>query len=140
LNIDWVIPCRYVEVHDNLGTIVGAGIDTFWVPELPTTLQVVLAVRVLALAEEFEEGVAHKAVNRVRDPAGELLSEVEGELTVSSEAPNRDWLNGVIFPTVVEFEAIEEGTYMIEHAIDETSAAVPIHVVHGPPPGVEPPD
>jgi hypothetical protein len=28
LNIDWVIPCRYVEVHDNLGTIVGASIDT----------------------------------------------------------------------------------------------------------------
>ena len=34
MNVDWVIPCRYVEVHDNLGTLVGAGIDTFWVPEL----------------------------------------------------------------------------------------------------------
>jgi hypothetical protein len=40
---------------------------------------------------------------------------------------------------VVEFEATEEGTYMIEHSIDETSAAVPVHVVHGLPPGVEPP-
>ena len=35
MNVDWVIPCRYVEVHDNLGSMIGAGIDTFWVPELP---------------------------------------------------------------------------------------------------------
>ena len=45
MNVDWVIPCRYVEVHDNLGTIVGAGIDTYWIPELPTTMQVVLAIQ-----------------------------------------------------------------------------------------------
>ena len=30
MNVDWVIPCRYVEVHDNLGSMIGAGIDTFW--------------------------------------------------------------------------------------------------------------
>jgi hypothetical protein len=38
---------------------------------------------------------------------------------------------------VVEFEAGEAGTYMLEHAIDEADASVPIHVVLGAAPGAE---
>lgn len=134
MNVDWVIPCRYIEVHDNLGTIVGAGIDTYWVPTLPTTIQVVLAVRLTAMAEEF--GEKHTATNRVRDPHGEELSEVSGDIELSGEG-NPDWLTGIILPTVVELEAAEEGTYTIEHEIDGSSRALPIHIIHGPPPGVE---
>jgi hypothetical protein len=138
VNIDWVIPCRYIEVHDNLGTIVGAGIDTFWVPTLPATLQVILAVRLLAVAEELGAGEQHSSTNRVRDPRGDVLSEVNGEFTIDTEAARPEWLAGFIVGTVVQFEVAEEGTYTIEHAVGDASASLPIHVVHGLPPGVQP--
>ena len=32
MNIDWVIPARHTEIHDNLATIVGGGIDRQAVP------------------------------------------------------------------------------------------------------------
>jgi hypothetical protein len=137
MNIDWVIPCRYVEVHDNLGTIIGAGIDTFWCMELPTTIQVVLAVRLLALDDELDEEVAHQALNRVRDPNGELVSEVGGEFRIGGDAIHKDWLQGIMVSSLVQIEVTEEGTYMIEHEVDGTSKSLPIHIVLGPPPGVE---
>ena len=140
MNIDWVIPCRYVEVHDNLGTIIGAGIDTYWIPELPAPIQVLLAVRLLAMAEEVEQGKKHAMTNRVRDPRGEVLSEVGGEFSVSAEAANPDWLSGIMAATAVQFEAAEAGTYTIDHLVDNASASLPIHVVEGLPPGVVPPD
>ena len=138
MNLDWVIPCRYVEVHDNLGTIVGAGIDTYWVPELPTTINVVLAVRLLAMADELAEDVQHTAVNRVRDPQGEVASEVVGEFAMGgSEGANADWLSGIMVNTLVQVQVTEEGTYTIEHEVDGSSKSLPIHVVHAPPPGAE---
>jgi hypothetical protein len=137
VNIDWVIPCRYAEVHDNLGTIVGAGIDTFWVQELPSPIQVVLAVRLLAMAEELGPDQKHTATSRVRDPQGEPVSEVSGEFAIEVEAARPEWLAGFIVPGVVQFEATEEGTYMIEQEIDDASDSLPIHIVRGRPPGGE---
>jgi hypothetical protein len=138
MNLDWVIPCRYVEIHDNLGTIVGAGIDTYWVPELPTAIQVVLAVRLLAMADELNAEVPHMSANRVRDPRGEVMSEVGGEFRMGgSEGAQQEWLNGIMVTTIVAFEATEEGAYTIEHEVDGTTKSLPIHIVHGPPPGIE---
>lgn len=136
MNIDWAIPCRYVEVHDNLGTIIGAGVDTFWVRDIPTPLQVVLAVRLLAMAEEFGEDQKHQATNRVRDPRGQLMSEVGGEFAMGGEG-RPEWLNGIIVSSLVQFEINEEGTYTIEHEVDGSTVSLPIHIVHGPPPGAE---
>ncbi len=136
MNIDWVIPCRYAEIHDNLATIVGGGIDTYWLPELPAPIQVVIAVRALALAEEFD-GREHQVTNRVRDPHGELVSEVIGQLAIAGGAARPEWLTGITLASVVQFDVTEEGTYTLEHVIDDATAALPIHVVHGLPPGVE---
>jgi hypothetical protein len=133
VNIDWVIPCRYVEVHDNLGTIVGAGIDTYWIAELPMPVQVLLAMRLLAEADELTPDQQHSATNRVRDPHGDLLNEEGGEFSVEATSANPDWLAGIIVPAVVLFAASEEGTYMIEVDVDQASASLPIHIVHGHP-------
>lgn len=65
MNIEWVIPCRFVEVHDNLGTIVGAGIDTFWVQELPSRIQLMLAIRLLGMIEELDPDINHSVTNRI---------------------------------------------------------------------------
>jgi uncharacterized protein DUF6941 len=138
VNLDWVIPCRYLEVHDNLGTIIGAGIDTYWLPELPQTITVVLAVRLLATADELDENVQHHTINRVRDPSGELVSEVGGEFAMGGgESARPGWLTGMILPSLVQIEVTEEGTYTIEHELDGSSKSLPIHVVHGLPTGVD---
>jgi Family of unknown function (DUF6941) len=137
VNVEWVIPCRYVEVHDNLGTIIGAGIDTYWVADVPTPIQVVLAIRLLAMPDELGEA-GHTAVNRVRDPRGEILGEVSGEVVIGGEAARPDWLVGTMVPMVVGFEAAEEGTYTIDVAVDDAEKSLPIHVVIGAPPGAAP--
>jgi hypothetical protein len=135
VNIEWVIPCRYVEVHDNLATIVGAGIDTYWVYEGPGPLQVVLAVRAVATPEELEAGDEHTITNLIRDPSGGQIGEMSGQLKIQAEAQRPEWLVGLTLPMIVQFDALQEGTYTIEVGIDGASHALPIHVVHGPPPG-----
>jgi hypothetical protein len=137
MNIDWVIPCRFVEVHDNLGTLVGAGIDTYWVAELPTPIQVVLAVRLTATAEELTASAEHEVRNVVKDPRGEVIGDEGGPFSAGAdeEQVRTDWLNGLMLVSVVVLEAAEQGTYTIEHRVDQNSYPVPIHIVHGPPPG-----
>jgi hypothetical protein len=51
MNIAWVIPCRFVEIHDNLSTIIGGGIDTVLASSLPTEVQLMLAIRLHAMAD-----------------------------------------------------------------------------------------
>jgi hypothetical protein len=139
VNIDWVIPCRFVEVHDNLATIVGGGIDTFWAAELPTRLQVILAVRILAMADEVgDPDVKHTVANKIRSPQGEIIGEGTLEIGVGGESARPEFLIGLSLPIVITFEAAQEGTYAVELAIDQSEKSLPIHVVHGLPPGSEP--
>jgi hypothetical protein len=137
VNVDWVIPCRFIEVHDNLGTLIGAGIDTFWLPALPATIQVAMAIRLSALPDELRPDVEHVGRNIIRNPDGSTLSEVGGtfKIGVSQVQARPDWLQGVMMHTVIGFEAIDEGTYTFEHIVDESAFSVPLHIVHGPPPG-----
>jgi uncharacterized protein DUF6941 len=137
VNIDWLIPCRYLEVHDNLGTLVGAGIDTFTVTELPAAIQVVIAIRLTATDDELDESIAHPVRSIVRQPNGDVLSDVQGEARVGGEAARPDWLAGIMLATVVQFEAAEEGTYAFEYIVDQSSATVPLHVVQTSPESVE---
>ncbi len=137
MNIDWAIPCRYVEVNDNLGTIIGAGVDTTWVLELPAPLVVVVAIRLLAMAEELDGGDEHTATNRVRDPHGDVISELSFPFGFSGESAKPEWLTGIMVSSVVQFEATEEGTYTIEHEVDASAKEFPMHVVLGQPPVIE---
>jgi hypothetical protein len=85
------------------------------------------------LADELEPEVQHHSVNRVKDPRGDMMSEVGGEFAIGAEGARTDWLTGVILATVVQFEATEEGTYTIKHDVDDASASLPIHIIHGQP-------
>jgi hypothetical protein len=144
VNIDWIIPCRYAEVHDNLATIVGAGIDTWWLPDLPQTVQVGVAMRLLASADELGPDHDHTVRNIVRDPAGNTLSDLAETFNAGSveqaDRARADWLNGMAFVTIIQFQATDEGTYTFELIVDSSSKSVPFHVVHGLPPGVAQPE
>jgi glycine cleavage system aminomethyltransferase T len=52
-----------------------------------------------------------------------------------SGSARAEWLTGIMAATVVQFEATKEGTYTVEHVVDEASLSLPIHIVHGGPPG-----
>jgi hypothetical protein len=89
------------------------------------------------MAEELEANEPHQAVNRVRDPRGDVISEVAGEFAVGGQSARPEWLAGIMLATAVQFEATEEGTYTIEHEVDGGDpASQPMHIVHGLPPGV----
>lgn len=137
MNIDWVIPCRYIEVHDNLGTIIGAGIDTYWVKDLPAPIQAMLAIRLVGPPDELTADQEHTASSRVKNPDGEVISEVTGSFQIELHSAKPGWLAGMIVPAVVQFEAAEEGTYTVEQTVDSASYSVPLHIVHGAPPGAE---
>src|SRR5207244_6735 len=111
------------------------GIDTFWVPELPVAIQIFLAMRVVGTADDFAEGISHQARSTIRDPHGEIVNENSGEFSAQLTEPREDWLNGVVIPALVQFEATEEGTYTIEQFVDDAQSSVPIHVALGAPPG-----
>jgi len=135
LIIDWLIACRYAEVHDNLGTIVGAGIDTFWLPEVPAPIQVGLVVRLLAQADELGEDHKHRTRNIITDPSGDVVSDLGGEFAVGMANAREDWLNGIMLVTAIRFEATHEGTYQFEQIVDDSNKTLALHVVHGTPSG-----
>src|SRR4051812_48778199 len=99
MNMEGGIPCRFVEGHDNLATIVGAGIDTFWLPQDPRVVGVMFALRVTAMADELE-GSAHRMLERIRDPEGNVVHEMEGEFGAQAQGAveNPDWLQGISLP------------------------------------------
>jgi hypothetical protein len=142
VNVEWVIPCRFVEVHDNLATIVGGGIDTFWVPQEPRVIGVMFAIRVTALVDELGPGQAHTMAERIRDPHGEVIHEMEAELgaVAQGEVPNPEWLQGISLAVGAQFPVAVEGTYMVTHKFDASEHSLPLHVVHGFPRGFQPPD
>lgn len=136
MNIAWVIPCRYAEVHDNLATIIGAGIDTFWPGELPGQLEVTVVVRLLATADELGPGHEHTMRNVVRGPDGEPLGlprEATFQAGTAAEvsSAHEDWLNGIELVTMAAFEASEQGTYTFELTVDDSTSSTPLHVLDG---------
>jgi hypothetical protein len=142
LNIDWIILCRYAEVHDNLATIAGGGIDTWWLPELPAPVQVAVAVRLLATAEELGPDCDHTTRNIIRGPDGGTLSDLSSTFKAGTKeeagAARLEWLTGIALVAVIRFAPGEAGTYTFEHMVDGSSKSVPLHIVHGLPAGTEP--
>jgi hypothetical protein len=133
MNVDWVIPCRYVEVHDNLGSMIGAGIDTFWIPELPAPLQLMLAVRLTATAEELTPGVPHVLRTVITDAQGDVAFEAAMEFEANTDSPQTEWLNSLVLPSVIQFEVTEAGTLQLEQSVDGNGRSIPLHVIVGEP-------
>ena len=136
MRIGWVIPCRYVEVHQNLATIVGAGIDRVWLPELPPPepVGILCAVRVVASHEEIDDEPPdepeHTLVNRVYDPSMKVISELTQPFALGGTfEPQME--PAVILPIGVMFEPSEEGLHTIEIAADDRGFSVPFTVAIG---------
>lgn len=141
MRVDWAIPCRYAEVHDNLFTIIGGGIDHMWVLALPSPITVVLAARLIFLPDEATTEQAHKFRVAALAPGGNTLNAVEGELNIGSPTgaqPDENEFQGAHVPIAIQFPAEIEGRYQLEVTVDGASTvSVPLHIVRAPAP--EPP-
>ena len=136
MNIDWVIPCRFAEVHDNLATLVGAGIDTFWFADFPAGVQVGFATRLLATANELGPEHEHTVRSIIRDPRGETLSDL-GDATFRAGSAEQaagartDWLNGIALVTVIQ-QNIESGALeVLIQFLARLAQFVLLHVGYG---------
>jgi hypothetical protein len=134
VKIEWVIPCRYVEVRDNLATIVGAGGDRFVITEEPREIEIMLAIRISALIEELGPDRVYPVENHIRDPSGAVIQEEVGSFSATArrEAATANWLQGVWVPAEAKFSAPTEGTYTITHKFGNSEHLLPLHVAYGP--------
>lgn len=131
MQVQWAIHCRYAEVYGQGGaTIVGAGADVLFLPEVPSVQQLMFAVKYTASPDELEAGAEHDLRCRMRGPSGELL----GELTTKGKFEGKMIIDGyvaeMIVPTAVVLEVKGYGSYGFEFSIDGREAdPVPIHVI-----------
>ena len=132
LRLDWAVPSRYAEASaDGSATIIGAGIDSFWVPEVPADIGLFLMIRVTGPQDEFEE--EHQLEIRLVTPE----SEEQEVLKVGFQTPpgGRNPLAvpgmepGVLIPAGVAFRAEEYGFHTLEVYLDEQRLrSIPIAV------------
>jgi hypothetical protein len=132
LRIEYAIPCRYAEAAGNLGTIVGAGIDTWHVAELPARVGLMVAVRAVGPPNEVA-AETHSLHCHIEAPDGSRVGdELDSEIQVEAPNVNQDWLLGAFIPVGAQWEAEVEGTYTIHVAVDGSDFPLPMHVVQAP--------
>lgn len=131
MKIESVIPCRYVEVRDNVATIVGAGADRLTVADEPREVALMIAIRISALPEEFGMDRVYPVENHVRDPRGAVIQEEVGSFSAAMRGGRGGpWLQGVWIALEASFPAATEGTYTITHKFGPAEHQLPLHVVH----------
>lgn len=128
MRIDWAIPCRYVEVHEGGATIVGAGADLVMVPQVPTPIQMLFAVRFVGPPDELE-GQPHPIACRLFDPSGNSLGEQGGEMSTEVTQIVPGYVADLTIPMGIVLNVEQYGTYHVEFAIDDHELRVPVHIV-----------
>jgi hypothetical protein len=130
VRVDWATLARYAESAGGLATLVGAGIDTYYPPELPAPIVLPLTVQLRGRQDEMVQ--PHEISFRILDGNLEQVGE-EGTLGFQSEPnPNIEegWEAGVLLTVMSQFVAERPGPYSIEIAVDgEHKKTVPFRVL-----------
>jgi hypothetical protein len=130
VRVDWATLARYAESSGGLATLVGAGIDTYYPPDLPAPIVLPLTVQLRGGQDEMVQ--PHQITFRILDADLEQVGE-EGTLGFHSDPnPNIEegWEAGILLTVVSQFVAENEGPYSIEIAIDgEHKKSVPFRVL-----------
>jgi hypothetical protein len=130
MRIGWAIPCKYLEVHEGLGTLIGAGANHYGVDAFPATLSVWIAVQVHGHRSEVES--EHSLVIQ---PLGPDMQECAPPLDMTFRFPEErgihepdGWEVGALIPTIIHFDAEEEGTFTMQLIVDDKTTTVPLYV------------
>jgi uncharacterized protein DUF6941 len=131
MRVEWAIPCRYLESEGGTATIVGAGIDTFFVPDLPATVGFMLAMKLVAPDEDWQR--EFRLVFKILGPTATVVR--EESVTLGAHPGTQlfeTWERGGIIPSAHQFEVAGPGAYSLEILInDEPKHSVPFFVHHG---------
>jgi len=134
LRVDWIIPCRYFEGNNGLGTIVGAGIDTLAVPELPNDISFLMAVRLIGIPDNAQHTVTMAVDTPGMAPAITPMTSPPF-LFQRPPALAEGWEAAILMPMMCQFRAAEEGPYMVTVTVDQTSSkSIPMRIAIGQPP------
>jgi len=128
VRVGWATLCRYAEVNDGLATMVGAGLDTYFVPGFPETIQVVVVFQLFGTQQEMAD--EHELVFRIHDPA---MNAAESPSVTFVGEPNPlalpGWEASTILVTAHVLPASAEGAYGIEIVVDgDSQNTVPFSV------------
>lgn len=132
MRVDWAIPCRYVEVQQHGATIVGAGADLAFIPQVPAGVQMLFAVRFVGAPDELDGETKHSIGCRIFDPRGTQVGEQMGEITGVATQILPGYVAEVTVPMGVIIDAREFGSYAVEFAIDDETRRVPVHILETP--------
>ena len=55
------------------------------------TVRVMLAIRLVGLAEEFTPDQQHTTATRIKDPHGQTISEMTGQFAIGAESASPDY-------------------------------------------------
>jgi hypothetical protein len=133
VEIEWVIPCRSVDVDGRDITINGAGADRTTVAALPAEVGTTVAIRVAATIGEVQQRAIQKAWT-VRGPGGDVVREGGGPESFGElPAPFREDLRTYLGLTeVVGWRAAREGVYAVEFRVGNAAPwTTEIHVCEG---------
>lgn len=129
MEVAWVLPCRFAEATpDGTATIVGAGLDSMWVPEVPADVGVFLMMRIAGPQYEFQD--QHTVAVKLIDPEREeqdVLTAGFGPMDELPPAYDPALDPGVLIPAAVGWRAEHFGLYTLEIYVDERrNRSVPI--------------
>lgn len=140
MHVEWVVTCRFAESDGGSGTIVGAGTDVLFLPQIPGPAGTFIAVRLAATAEELEPGQQHELVTRIVDPGGRPARAPDGTevpaqtIQIAPQAPVQQlvpgWLVNPLLAYGAQWWVHEPGSYTIELSVGEGEPRnSPIHVL-----------
>jgi Family of unknown function (DUF6941) len=132
VRLDWVIPCRYAELAgDGTMSVLGAGLDTFWVPEeqLPAPLGIFIATRVAGGEDEWLTPHAFAVRLVSPDLAQEDLLEIELGMDEMPPLKQPGHEAGTLLPLLMQWEANDFGLYSFDLLLDgNREKSVPVNV------------
>lgn len=120
MKVDWAVPCRYAETPgDGTATMLGAGIDSMWLDEIPAEVGFFLMLRITGADYEFESEI--KLEVRLVAPDQDESTILKMGLSMSEMPPLK--LPGMdpamLLPTVMAWEATDYGLHTLDVFIDE---------------------
>lgn len=131
MEVAWALTCRFAEATpDGTATLVGAGLDSIWLPEVPSDVGVFLMMRVSGPVYEFEEAhtIAVKLVDPERDEQ-EVLTAGFGPMGGPPPGYHPGTDPGILVPAAIGWRAEHFGLYTLDVLIDaRPKRSIPILV------------
>lgn len=125
MRIEWAIACRFVEVHDGLATMVGAGIDRMTIPQVPADVGTWFAVRIaVAPGDEGDHQLGATILNGAMEPIAQPLAGM-----FHTEGPPHaqpGWEGHHTIPMIIGFPVTESGVYTVVFNVDDKTFDYPL--------------